>query len=85
MLDIGITIVIWSITMEEKKPWYLSKTIVAGAVQIAAGAGIAAGYITPEDGRLVIETGPGVVTGLIAGLAGAASIYGRVTANKKIG
>ena len=67
------------------KPWYQSKTIIAGVVQIVAGAAISSGFITPEEGKIVIETGVDTVGAVVAVGAGIATIYGRVVATTGIG
>ena len=68
--------------MNEKKPWYMSKAVLAGIV--SAGVGVAGlfGLHIPE-GEVATLTDTSL--SLVVTIAGFFGIYGRVVAEKKIG
>lgn len=64
--------------MIDKKPWYLSKTVIASVVVIAAaGANIDVDRVTAGDIASQLDA-------IITAVAGIVAIYGRVTAKKAI-
>lgn len=68
--------------MTDLKPWYLSKTIWAALVSIAATLGAALGVpIEPEAREGLIEA----ILQLVSAGAGAVAILGRFSATARIG
>lgn len=66
---------------KDEKPWYLSKTVIAGMVTVLIGICSALGFVgfeaeTDSIAELVLQ--------LTTAVAGAVAIYGRITATKKI-
>lgn len=67
--------------MNEEKQWYESKTVWSGVVTLLAVALGAVGYtVTPEDQISLVAA----VTAAAASIGSIVSIYGRVSASKKI-
>ena len=67
--------------MEDQKPWYLSKTVIAGLVTLGIGIvgllGVAGAEA--EKGAMVES-----IVQIATGIAGIVAIVGRMTATKKI-
>jgi len=67
--------------MTETKPWYLSRTIWASVVTVAAGVGSLIGLPIEElDNQAVTET----VLQAITAISGLFAIFGRLAANTRI-
>lgn len=68
--------------MNEKKAWFLSKTVIGGVSALAIGiAGLVGIDLSAESG-IDMEA---VLTAAATAIAGILAVYGRVTATKKIG
>lgn len=71
--------------MEDKKPWYASRTVWVGAAQVAVGAALATGVIDETTAGTALGQAPEVVGGVVGAVLGAASIYYRSRADKTLG
>ncbi|MGB6119740.1 MAG: hypothetical protein WBF87_16110 [Mesorhizobium sp.] len=68
--------------MTESKPWYLSRTIWASVVAVAAGAAGLTGFPTAAlDHGALVDT----ILQFIGAGAGLIAIFGRLSASRKIG
>ncbi|MCR4269219.1 hypothetical protein [Nitratireductor sp. ZSWI3] len=67
--------------MTESKPWYLSRTIWASMVTIAAAAAGILGY--PVDGLDSAAVSEGLLNAVTA-VSGLVAIFGRITAKSRI-
>lgn len=70
--------------MNDTKPWYQSRTVWLGAAQIAIGAGVAAGVIDETGAGEALGQAPEVIGGVLAAATGAAGVYYRMKADKKL-
>ncbi len=70
----------------ETKPWYLSKGIIGGLVSVVVGVLAFLGHALP-DGSVPFLTDQltKVAEGALAVIGGITAIYGRLTAQKRIG
>lgn len=70
--------------MSEKKPWYLSKTIIAATLTAMCGFLVLFGV--GEAKPAAKEVGPiaDVIIGLLTAIMSAVAIWGRIKANTKI-
>jgi hypothetical protein len=70
------------ITMDNTKAWYKSKTVMSSLVTVFAGLiGLVGIVIEPELQVTIVNT----LLALTTTITGAVAIYGRVTANTKVG
>lgn len=68
--------------MESSKPWYLSRTVWASLVTVAAAIGGLMGMsIGASDQALVTEA----LLQIVAAVGGVIAVLGRLTATEKIG
>ena len=67
--------------MEQSKPWYLSRTIWASLVSIAASIGAFVGYDIDEATRSGLTD---ALLQVVAALAGISAIMGRIAARSLI-
>ncbi|PWJ85316.1 hypothetical protein C7441_103172 [Pseudaminobacter salicylatoxidans] len=68
--------------MTENKPWYLSRTIWAALITVAAaGAGLAGLTISDTDQALLTDS----ILQAVAALGGIVAIIGRLAAKNRIG
>jgi len=68
--------------MDEKKAWYMSKTVIGGVSALAIGLGSLVGIDLTAESGIDMEA---VLTAAATAIAGLLAVYGRVTASKKIG
>lgn len=68
--------------MNSRKPWYLSKTIWATLVSIAATIGAFFGVPIDEASREGLSSG---ILQIVSAIAGLIAIFGRFTASSRIG
>jgi hypothetical protein len=68
--------------MEEKKPWYTSRTVIVGGLQVAVGTALAAGIIDETAASEALS--PEVVGGIATAALGVASAYYRIKAEKQL-
>jgi len=72
--------------MNETKPWYQSKTIIGGAVTLAATVAAIFGVEVDEQTQAVIvDQGVAIGTAVATVIGGVLAIYGRLKASKGIG
>lgn len=67
--------------MNTSKPWYLSKTIWAAMVSVAATIGTMIGIDVDAGTR---EQMTDALLQIVSALAGVTAIFGRITANSRI-
>lgn len=65
---------------KDQKPWYLSKTVIAGIITAVIGITSAFGVGIEAEKDAIID----FVLQLATAIAGVVAIYGRMTATKKI-
>ncbi len=67
---------------KENKPWYLSKTVLAGIVTMVIGIAGAFGFGAALEGEkdMLIDT----VLQITTAVAGIVAVYGRLTAEKEL-
>lgn len=68
--------------MEEKKSWFLSKTVIGGLSAMVIGVGSLVGIDLGAESGVDMEA---VLTAAATAIAGLITVYGRVTASQKIG
>ena len=73
--------------MEDVKPWYLSKSVIGGMVTLGAilVATLFGVQVDAATQQMIVDQTVAFSTAAVAIIGTGVSIYGRITASKKIG